>query len=93
MVRQQPWDIYEAVLLLDIFLQYQSGEITKKEAIQRASKKLRRMAKNRGLNIDDTFRNENGLTFQITSMESAVVGKTTLKRASALFIGNRADFS
>ena len=85
MARQQAWDIHEAVILLDIFLKYQAGELSKKVAVQQASAKLRSMALNRGVEIDDVFRNENGLSFQIASMESAVVGRTIMKPASALF--------
>ena len=43
------------------------------------------MAKNNGLEIDDIYRNENGISFQMRSMESAYCGKTIMKPATQLF--------
>lgn len=55
-----PWDIEEAVLMLDMLLKSIDGKLTRKEAIRQVSEKLRRRAINRGITIDDIFRNENG---------------------------------
>ena len=55
-----PWDIEEAVLMLDMLLKSLDGKLTRKEAIRQVSEKLRRRAVNRGIEIDDIFRNENG---------------------------------
>ena len=46
---------------------------------------LRAMAINLGIEIDDTYRNVNGISFQMSSMESAYQGCTGLKPASRLF--------
>lgn len=54
-------------------------------AIQEVSALLRRMAQNAGAVIDDTYRNVNGISFQMHSMESAFCGKTILKPATNLF--------
>ena len=75
-----PWDIEEAVLMLDMLLKSLDGKLTRKEAIRQVSEKLRRRAVNRGITIDDIFRNENGITFQMSALEVAYTGiKTKLK--------------
>ena len=81
-----PWDIEEAVLMLDMLLKSIDGKLTRKEAIRQVSEKLRRRAVNRGITIDDIFRNENGITFQMSALEVAYTGiKTKLKQPTKLF--------
>lgn len=82
-----PWDIEEAVLMLDMLLKSLDGKLTRKEAIRQVSEKLRRRAVNRGIEIDDIFRNENGITFQMSALEVAYTGrKTKLKPPTKLFV-------
>lgn len=82
-----PWDIEEAVLMLDMLLKSIDGKLTRKEAIRQVSEKLRRRAINRGITIDDIFRNENGITFQMSALEVAYTGrKTKLKQPTKLFV-------
>lgn len=82
-----PWDIEEAVLMLDMLLKSIDGKLTRKEAIRQVSEKLRRRAVNRGIEIDDIFRNENGITFQMSALEVAYTGiKTKLKQPTKLFV-------
>ena len=85
MVRQEPFTEHEAVLLLDAFLCFEAGKCSRKDAIQKCSEELRQMAKVCGMTIDDTYRNINGITFQITSMDSAYRGKTIMKPSTRLF--------
>lgn len=85
---QQPrWDIFEAAILLEAVLNVDAQKETRKEAIKRVSDTLRNLAERRGLDIDDTFRNENGITFQFQSMEFSALGKqnSTHKTGSKLF--------
>ena len=70
-----PWDIEEAVLMLDMLLKSLDGKLTRKEAIRQVSEKLRRRAVNRGIEFDDIFRNENGITFQMSALEVAYTGR------------------
>ena len=70
-----PWDIEEAVLMLDMLLKSIDGKLTRKEAIRQVSEKLRRRAINRGITIDDIFRNENGITFQMSAFGSCLYRK------------------
>lgn len=82
-----PWDIEEAVLMLDMLLKSIDGKLTRKEAIRQVSEKLRRRAVNKGITIDDVFRNENGITFQMSALEVAYTGrKTKLKQPTKLFV-------
>lgn len=82
-----PWDIEEAVLMLDMLLESLDGKLTRKEAIRQVSEKLRRRAVNRGIEIDDIFRNENEITFQMSALKVAHTGiKTKLKQPTKLFV-------
>lgn len=72
---QPKWDKYESALLLEAVLNVDAGKEGRTEAIKRISLTLRKLAINRGLFIDDTYRNVNGITFQFQSMEFAALGK------------------
>ena len=85
MARQAPFTEYEAVLLLDAFLCFETGESSRKDVVIKCSKELRQMAKANGMVIDDIYRNVNGITFQMASMESAYRGKTIMKPETKLF--------
>ena len=85
---QQPrWDIFEAAILLEAVLNVNAHKEVRKEAIRRVSTTLRKLAKQRGLDFDETFRNENGITFQFQSMEFSALGKegSTHKTGSKIF--------
>lgn len=85
MTVQKQWDKYEAAILLNFYLRYLEGALSKKDAIQAVSKRLRTMAKNNNVIIDDTYRNISGIIFQLLSMESAYNGFTITKPATKLF--------
>lgn len=71
MKRQPPWNQYEVALLVDAYIKItQKGE-NKKVILQNLSEQLRIKAKNEGLAIDDTFRNLNGMMWQIGFVECA----------------------
>ncbi len=80
-----PFTKYEAALLLDAYLQTIKGRVSRRAAITNCSQQLRQLGRNNGIAIDDIYRNVNGITFQMESMESAYVGHTMLKPASRLF--------
>lgn len=86
MAIQTQWNKLEAAILLDNYIKYLKNEITRKEAIELTSIELRNMAKNQKIDIDEIFRNVNGITFQMHSMESAYRGYTHIKPASKLFL-------
>ena len=68
--RQPLWNIYEAVILLDGYLEYLSKRQSKSSIIKRVSMDLRQMAINKGIKIDEVYRNENGISYQLQSMVS-----------------------
>lgn len=80
MTNMQPaWNEYEAALLLEGYLHISRGA-DKEKVIARISKMLRRMAVCAGMEIDEVFRNENGVTLQMVRMEMAMVGQIDEKR-------------
>lgn len=85
MARQAPFTEYEAVLLLDAYLRTVSGDVSRRDAVKDCSDALRRMAINKGMEIEDAYRNTGGISFQMASMESAYRGKTITKPATKLF--------
>ena len=78
--------MYEAVLLLDAYLSVINGVQSRTRAIKKVSDDLRKMAINNGIMIDETYRNVNGIQFQMASMESAYIGRTILKPTIKLFL-------
>jgi len=79
------WSRHEAAILLDGYIKVLKGELPRLRIIKRVSADLRKMAINNGMEIDDIFRNENGISFQMQSMESAYCGRTVMKAATLLF--------
>lgn len=82
---QPQWNLYEAAILLQAYIETLQGTMTLQEAIHNVSTQLRQMGVNNGIEVDDVFRNINGISFQIKSMESAYKGFTVMKPASRLF--------
>lgn len=78
--RQPKWDTYEAAILLDGYLEMLRTNRSKMQIVKRISADLRQMAVNRGIEIDNIYRNENGISYQIQSMDSAYKGKRVMSR-------------
>ena len=83
--RQPSWDKYEAAILLEGLLASIKGELTRSDAIKAVSRDLRAMALHRGMEVDEVYRNKNGISLQMKSMESAYLGHTVFKPATKLF--------
>jgi len=58
MAQRIPWDMSEAVILLDALIAAREGKISRKDAIESVSSELRIRAKRRGVEVDDIFRGE-----------------------------------
>ncbi len=84
--RQPLWNIYESVILLDGYIEVMKKEQPRLRIIKRISHDLRQMAVNRGITIDDVYRNENGISYQLQSMESAYQGHKVYVNATNLFV-------
>lgn len=80
------WDEYESALLLSELLRVLNGEISRKDAVKNVSETLRKRAVARGIEIDDVFRNENGIQLQMRAMEFIFTdGASGLEKPSAMF--------
>lgn len=76
MKRQPTWDKYEVALLISAYVRIKSGKEEKIAELKRLSEKLRRKAENEGLVIDDTFRNLNGMQWQLGFVDCAFNNKS-----------------
>jgi len=83
--KQPKWNIYEAVILLDGYLEVLRANKSKTQIVKRVSADLRQMAVNSGIEIDDVYRNENGISYQIQSLDSAYKGEKVYVPATRLF--------
>lgn len=82
---QPKWDKYEAVILLDAWLNIQNGA-GKEAEIKRVSNDLRQLAVKRKIEIDDVYRNETGITLQMVRMRDTFLGGKENSHASRLFM-------
>lgn len=80
-----PFSQYEAVVLLDGYINSITLCQSRLDAVKKVSDDLRKMAINNGVEVDDIYRNVNGIYFQMSSMESAYAGRTIKKPATKLF--------
>lgn len=71
MVRPSRWDEYETALLVEAFIKVAEGRAQKIQILQELSDNLRQMAVNKGHEIDETYRNLNGMMWQYTFIEKA----------------------
>lgn len=83
--KQPKWDIYEAAILLDGYLETQQKCQPRIQIIKCVSEQLRNMAINRGKVIDEVYRNKNGISYQMQSMDSAYKGENVYVPATRLF--------
>ncbi len=82
-----PWTKYEVALLIDACVTFGSTQSTRTEAIKELSKTLRKLAIKNNIEIDDIYRNENGITMQFNIMQSLLCNKESgLHNASKLFV-------
>lgn len=82
-----PWDEHETAILIAACADYHAGKCTKKEAIKDVSQTLRRRAEESGIEIDEVFRNENGITMQFMLVNELMTQeKCGLRGASKMFI-------
>lgn len=79
------WNKHEAVILLDAYVTFLKGKISRTYIVRMVSADLRKMAVNNGEIIGGAYRNEKGISYQIMPMESAYRGKTVIVPATQLF--------
>lgn len=80
------WDKFEAALIIDMFYKIKAGEISKQEGATIVSNRLRQYGVKRGIEIDEKYRNINGIMMQLNAVEYAVTdGKYGLSSCSQIF--------
>ena len=82
---QPPWTFDESIILLDACIRSLEQPEKRNQIVQETSKFLRDMAIKQNKVIGVKYRNENGIHFQLMSMESALAGKKIKKPATKLF--------
>lgn len=71
MARPSRWDEYETALLVEAYIKVTENGGVKTRVLQELSDNLRQMAVNKGIEIDDVYRNLNGMMWQYTFIEKA----------------------
>lgn len=83
MAQRVPWDMSEAIIMLNALIAAREGRMSRKDAIVAVSSKLRSRAKRNGIEVDDIFRNVNGITLQMSTMEYILTdGEKGMKKSS-----------
>lgn len=83
MAQRVPWDMSEAVIMLNALISAREGRMSRKDAIEVVSSELRARAKRNGIEVDDIFRNVNGITLQMSMMEYILTdGEKGMKKSS-----------
>lgn len=77
MAKRILWNDEEAALLLYALIEVREKRLDRKTAIREVSKTLRQFAVYRGMEIDDKFRNENGISLQMSALEYALTDGAT----------------
>lgn len=86
MANRVRWDQYEAAILLDAYVKYIDGLLTRSQAIEKVSTLLRKRALLAGEMIDSSYRNEAGISFQLGVMQFAMTdGQKGIAQKSKLF--------
>ena len=84
-MKQKPWDRYEVAFLLNYCLKTEAGDVSRKEAVDIVSNTLRERAIARGVEIDETFRNKNGISMQMSAIRNCYLGRDEGLAGSKLF--------
>lgn len=80
------WDEHEAALIVEMYYSVKEGKISRVEGASVISDRLRRYGLIRKIEVDDKFRNLNGILMQLNAVEYADTGgKTGLSSCSKLF--------
>lgn len=77
-VRRKPFDLQEAVMLLDVYLSYNKNGVTNTEASEVASRRLRDLASKRGMIVDDSFRSAMGIQNRLRSIGHLFEGEESV---------------
>ncbi|MBR4634876.1 MAG: hypothetical protein IKO51_00755 [Clostridia bacterium] len=85
MAKMREWDKYEAAILLEAYLKVRDGKLARQKAIEEVSCALRKMALNQGAEIDEVYRNENGISMQLYHISTTYLGIDKEKASAKVF--------
>ena len=79
------WDKYETAILIEGFWKLENREDSRRNIVSDLSKKLRNMALNKGMNIDEFYRNENGINIQLSNVALSFFPERSTMHRTAIF--------
>lgn len=99
-IDKKPFDIQEAVVLLDVYLLEKHDHLKRIEAARIASHKLRDLAARRGMTVSESFRSSTGLQNRLRSIGNLFEGKesvsapgtTAFREAVAMYNDDRQKY-
>ena len=68
------WNKFEAALLVDAYIRVSTGEVVRNDAVSQLSKRLRNRMIVNGIDINERYRNENGVNLQMAAVEYIMTG-------------------
>jgi hypothetical protein len=80
------WDKYEVALLIESVVRINSGVVSRQDELKSLSNILRNRAQQRGIKVDDKFRNYNGMSLQVASIESLLNPERTPRHCAKIFV-------
>lgn len=78
LIGRKPFDLQEAVVLLDVYLSFNKKGSSNVEAAEVASRRLRKLARDRGMIIDAAFRSIVGIQNRLRSIGSMYEGNESM---------------
>ena len=82
-----PWTKHEVALLIDACIKFDTTQRARTEVIKDLSQKLRELAIKNKIEIDDIYRNENGISIQFQLMHGLLHNEVSgLRNSSKLFV-------
>ena len=66
------WNKYETAILIDAYIHVKKGKLLRKDAVAQVSKRLRERMLKIGTTISETYRNENGISMQMSAIGYAM---------------------
>ena len=99
-INVKPFDVQEAVILLDVYLHEKKNNLRRTESAQIASRRLRELAARRSMEVSDSFRSPSGLQNRLRSIAGLYEGKESVsapgtdafREAVALYKNDRQRF-
>lgn len=81
------WNKFETALLIDTYEKVAQGAVRRNDAVRQLSKRLRVGMTAMGVSISDTFRNENGISMQMSTIKNLLTDNdSTFGNPSRIFV-------